>query len=323
MMNSSSVILQSIAKFGRSLAIETPRLNLATKVNEFIRDSRAPNSRLAYASDLAQFCDWGGALPASPELVAAYLAAHADVLSVATLRRRLTAISHAHRTHSKVNPVATELVKATLRGIARTRARPAGAAKPLLRDNLFSVLDAIGTSASDLRDRALLLIGFAGALRRSEVVGLDFADLTQTGDGVVITLRHSKTDQLNTGQKIGVPFGRERHCPVRALSDWLKVSGIQDGAVFRPMNRHGAILDRRLSSEAVSLIVKRRLAAAGFDPTGFSGHSLRAGFITSAAISGAPIWKIRKQTRHTTDQGVARYIRTDAFFIQNAAEGLL
>lgn len=304
---------------GAQIATPMNSPKLRSKVAEFVRSSRAPNTHAAYTSDLAQFQAWGGTLPASPELVAAYLAAHAEVHAVATLRRRLAAISNAHKARGLPNPAAAELVKATLRGIARTRAVLPRAAKPLLRDDLFTVLDAIGTMTADHRDRALLLIGFAGGLRRSELAGLDVADIAQVPQGLVFTLRHSKTDRLNAGQKIGIPFGGNRHCPVRAMKEWLEVSGITSGAVFRSINRHGTISGKRLSPEAVSQIVKRRLTLADREPIGYSGHSLRAGFATSAAIAGEPLWKIQMQTRHATVQAVAHYVRAGTLFDQSGA----
>ncbi|MEF2559286.1 site-specific integrase, partial [Aurantimonas sp. C2-5-R2] len=161
----------------------------------------------------------------------------------------------------------------------------------------------------DIRDRALLLIGFAGGFRRSELVGLDVADVETVRQGLVITLRRSKTDQTGAGRKIGIPHGRTRWCPVAALEVWLSTFGIEAGPILRGINRHGRVGDQRLSGEAVSIIVKKRLAAAGFDPEGYSGHSLRAGFATSAAQAGASSWKIRQQTGHASDAMLSRYIR--------------
>ncbi|WP_245280103.1 site-specific integrase [Hyphomicrobium sp. 99] len=223
------------------------------------------------------------------------------------------------------DPTSSELVKATMRGIRRSRLgfRGDAVAKPLVRDDLSKVLDVMGSSLADCRDRALLTLGFAGALRRSELVGLDVRDLAAVSEGLVVTLRRSKTDRLNEGRQLGIPHGHSQHCPVTALNLWLGRSAIVTGPLFRPINRGGSLSDKRLSGEAVSLIIKQRLAAAGIDPTGYSGHSLRAGFATTAAVAGAPLWKIRMQTRHVTDQGVARYIRTSGLFAQNAAADLL
>jgi integrase len=296
---------------------------LADRVAGFVREGLSSNTRLAYASDLSAFFAWGGTLPATPEVIAAYLAAHADSLAISTLRRRLAAVSKAHNARQLPNPVATELVKATMRGIRRSKVNQSSAAKPLLRDDLFAVLDGMDTSASDTRDRALLLIGFAGGFRRSELVGLDIGDLTWVRQGIVVRLRRSKNDQNGVGRQIGIPHGRMRHCPVRSLECWLAVSAIKSGPLFRPVDRNGSVLSKRISGEAVSLVVKKRVAAVDLDPTGFSGHSLRAGFATSAAIAGVSSWKIRAQTGHACDMSVARYIRHGDLFKQNAASFLL
>lgn len=195
--------------------------------------------------------------------------------------------------------------------------------KPLLRDDLFHVLDAMGEGTRDLRDRALLLIGFAGGLRRSEIVALDAGDIEAVPKGLTIHLLRSKTDQEGAGRKIGVPLGRTRHCPVRALESWLKRGTIEDGPIFRPVDRHGRVASERLSAEAVSVIVKERVSAIGFEEEGYSGHSLRAGFVTSAAQVGVSQWRIRQQTGHTSDAMLARYIRDGELFTDNAAGALL
>ena len=266
---------------------------------------------------------WGGGIPSTEAQVAAYLAAHATTLKVATLTRRLAAISVAHEASGHPNPVRSPLVRATMRGIRRERGSAQRQAKPLLREDLFRVLDAMGEGVKDARDRALLLIGFAGGFRRSEIVALDCGDVERVRQGLIVTLRRSKTDQEGAGRKVGIPFGRTRHCPVLALDRWLAVSGIEAGPVFRPVDRHGRVASERLSGEAVSLIVKERVAAAGIDPTGFSGHSLRAGFATSAVQAGVSTLKIRSQTGHASDAMLARYVRDGELFVDNAAGALL
>ena len=166
----------------------------------------------------------------------------------------------------------------------------------MLFRSLFLALDAIGDSLKDVRDRALLLIGFAGGFRRSELVGLDVADIEHVRQGIVINLRRSKTDQDGQGRKIGIPFGRTRHCPVAALDAWIARSGITEGAVFRLVDRHGRIRMGRLSGEAVALVVRERLESAGIDPAGYSGHSLRAGLATdrkSTRLNSSHIQKSR------------------------------
>jgi integrase len=196
-------------------------------------------------------------------------------------------------------------------------------AKPLLREDLFAVLGAMGETVRDDRDRALLLIGFAGGFRRTEVCAINCRDVERVRQGLIITLRRSKTDQEGAGRKIGIPFGRTKWCPVTALERWLKRACVSEGPIFRPVDRHGAISLRRLSGEAVCLVVRERLAAAGYDPRPFSGHSLRAGLVTSAAQAGAPTWKIRQQTGHASEAMLVRYIRDGELFVDNAAGALL
>jgi len=221
------------------------------------------------------------------------------------------------------NPCRSEVVAATLRGLKRQQGSAQQQAKPLLRDDLFMVLDRIGGEMADLRDRALLLLGWAGGIRRSELTGLTPQDLTAVRQGVVVTLRRSKTDQAGAGRKIGIPHGRTRHCPVAAIETWTTAGGITGGALFRPVNLHGQVADMALTGDAVSTILRRRLTAAGIDPEGYSGHSLRAGFATSAAQAGVSTFKIRAQTGHASDAMLARYIRDGELFDSNAAAALI
>lgn len=289
----------------------------------YVQASVAPATLLAYRADLDHFMAWGGAIPSTDEQVAAYLAAHAGTLAVATLVRRLAAISQAHAIAGVPSPTGSALVRATMRGIRRTRGSVQRQARPLLRDDLFLVLDRMGDDVRATRDRALLLIGFAGGFRRSEVVGLNVEDIESVRQGLIISLRHSKTDQEGHGRKIGIPVGRTRWCPVAALSRWLDVAGITSGPIFRPVNRNGDIGTTRLSGEAVCVIVRERVVGAGIDPTGYSGHSLRAGFATSATQAGVSTIKIRQQTGHASDAMLARYVRDGELFVANAAGMLL
>jgi integrase len=289
----------------------------------YLRLSLSDNTRRAYLCDLDHFEGWGGAIPAKPETVASYLAEHADTLAVATLVRRVASISKAHEARNLPNPCRAEIVKATLRGIKRHKGCAQDQARALVRDDLFRVLDAMGDGVKDLRDRALLLIGFAGGFRRSELVALDCADVETVRQGLIVTVRRSKTDQEGQGRKLGVPYGRTRHCPVLALERWIEVSRVESAAIFRPVDRHGRIAQDRLSGDAVSVIVKERVAAAGFDPTGYSGHSLRAGFATSGVREGISTLKIRQQTGHASDAMLQRYVRDGEIFVGNAAGALL
>jgi integrase len=316
-----------------TIHLPVPILNGAIAINctdepdattlAYVAASIADSTRRAYLSDLEHFTAWGGVIPATDVQVASYLAAHAETLAVATLTRRLVSISLAHRATGHTSPTASELVRATMRGIRRTHGVAQAQATPLLRDDLFQVLDHMGDRLKDLRDRALLLIGFAGGFRCSEVVGLDHGDLQVVRQGMIIHVRRSKTDQEGHGRKIGIPFGRTRHCPIRALDAWKAASAINEGPVFRPVDRHGKLAVGRLSGDAVSSIVRERVNAAGFDATGYSGHSLRAGFATSAAQAGVSSWKIRSQTGHASDAMLARYVRDGEMFLDNAAGTLL
>ena len=300
-----------------------PTSALPDHVASYVADSLAENTRRAYLSDLAHFESWGGCIPASDTMVASYLAAHAETLSDATLVRRLSAISKAHAASGILNPVRAELVKATLRGIRRHRGSAQREATPLLKDDLFAMLDAMGGALKDARDRALLLIGFAGGFRRSELVAIDIGSIQFMRQGVIVTIPRSKTDQLGTGRKVGIPVGRTRHCPVGALEDWIARAGLIEGPLFRPVDRHGRIHPNALTGEAVSLVIKEHVAAAAINPAGFSGHSLRAGLATSAAQAGVATWRIRAQTGHASDATLSKYVRDGELFTGNAAGAVL
>jgi integrase len=293
------------------------------RVAELIRLSITDSTRIGYRSDLDHFMRWGGVIPATAEMVAAYLAEFSETLAVATNQRRVAAISVVHDAGGYPNPCKSILVRSTMNGIKRLRGVAQKQAKPLLKEDLVAILDVMGDGVKDARDRALLLLGFAGAFRRSELIGLDHADIEHVRQGVILHLRKSKTDQLGHGRKIGVPPARGRHCPVAAIDAWLERSGIVEGAVFRNVNRHGQIASTRLSGEGVALVVRERLKAAGLDPAGFSGHSLRAGFCTSAAQVGVSSLKIKAQTGHSSDAMLSRYIRDGQLFLDNACAALL
>lgn len=300
-----------------------PAQPLPEPIRHLLSHSLSDGSKRAYAADLRHFRASGGRIPSTPDAIASYLAELAGTHAVATIQRRLAAIAKAHRASGHDDPTKAEIVAATMRGIRRTKGVAQREAQALQRDDLFMVLERMGSRPIDLRDKALLLIGFAGAFRRSELVGLDFADIAHVRQGIILHLRRSKTDQTGQGRKIAIPFGRTRWCPVRHLTDWLAHAGIEQGALFRRINRHGHIASGRLSGEAVSIIIKKRVEAAGFDPEAFSGHSLRAGLATSAAMAGASVWKIRQQTGHASDAMLNRYIRDGDMFADNAAGAVL
>jgi integrase len=292
------------------------------KVLHFIEAATAPNTRRAYDSDLREFLAWGGPLPASADVVARYLAAHAATHAVATLARRLVAIRRAHALRGLPDPVQSELVRLTFRGIRRAHGRPQRRAAALTTERIGAIMASLGDSVRDCRDRALLLIGFAGAFRRSELSRIDCESIERTPRGIVITIPKSKTDQEGQGRQVAISHGRNNICPVRALDQWLELSGITQGPVFRPLTRRGHVLPGQLSGDSIASIVKQRVRAIGLDPTRYSGHSLRAGFVTSAASAGAPAWRIKAQTGHVSDAIVGRYIRLSDPFAAHAVSSL-
>jgi integrase len=291
-------------------------------IARYVNESLSANTRKAYLSDLAQFELWGGQIPAAPETVAAYLVDQAERLAPASLVRHIASIAKSHRGRGFPTPTSSELVKAVTAGIRRSHGRPQAAAKPLLLADLIHILSGLGNRMKDDRDKALLLVGFSGGFRRSELAGLDVADVEKVRQGIVLTIKKSKTDQLGHGRRIGIPFGRT-HCPVMALEQWLERSGIATGAIFRAVDRHGHIADSRLTGDAVCRIVQAMVGGAGISNVGYSGHSLRAGFATSAAQAGVSSWKIRQQTGHASDAMLARYVRDGELFVNNAAGALL
>lgn len=300
-----------------------PSQAISEPVRRLLSHSLSAGTQRAYAADLAHFRASGRDIPCPPQSIAEYLADLAETHAVATIQRRLAAIAKAHRASGFDDPCRSEIIRATMRGIRRTKGMAQREAQAMQRDDLFAVLERMGSRPIDMRDKALLLIGFGGAFRRSELVGLDCGDVEPVARGIVLHLRRSKTDQIGQGRKIAIPHGRTRWCPVRHLTDWLTRAGIEQGPLFRRIDRHGHIAPDRLSGDAVSVIIKRRVEAAGFDPATFSGHSLRAGLATSAAMAGASSWKIRQQTGHKSDAMLARYIRDGDMFNDNAAGAVL
>lgn len=289
---------------------------LSPLVQQYLQASLSENTRRAYSNDLQHFLNWGGRIPASPERVATYLAEHADKLSYGTLSRRVVAISRAHKAKKLPSPAQSDMVKATLHGIRRTTGRVQRRVRPTLLPQIQAMVkEARGMKG--MRDKALLIIGFAGAFRRSELVSIQVEDVQFVAEGIVLHLRRSKTDQAGQGRDIAIPVMKGKYCPVKAIKDWLALSEITGGALFRGVNRHGQVMNQGLSPQSVALIVKERVAAIGLDAKQFSGHSLRAGLVTSAAINGVSSWKICQQTGHKSDAVMQRYIRDNNLFTDN------
>lgn len=286
---------------------------LAGRAQEFAALAQAPATARAYRSDWVHFAGWCErvglpAVPAAPGTVAAYLTAHADSLSISTLTRRISSIATAHRLAGYVLDTGHRDLRQTWRGIRRARGTAQRRAEALTVPLLRRVLATCGHRLIDARDRALLLVGFAGAFRRSELCALDATDVTVAPEGLTIRLARSKGDQEGEGAL--VPVGRTRRdtCPAAAYEAWIAAAGIARGRAFRSVDRHGRI-GGGLSTRAVAQIIQTRAAAAGLDPTVFSGHSLRAGFCTSAAAEGIEEREVMRQSRHKSVAVARRYIR--------------
>ena len=280
----------------------------------FIAAAQSAATKRAYASDLRHFLNHGGTLPATPAILAKYLARCAKMLSVATLERRVTAIHKAHLEISAPSPALDIRVKRVLQGIRRTLGTKQQQAKPMLKDDVLSALVLIDKQApvKAARDRALLLVGFASAMRRSELVAVRVEHLSELAQGIEVFLPSSKTDQSRAGRIVFIPSATGECCPVRELKRWLQLAAITEGYVFRAVTRHDKVAKTGLSAQSVALIVKAAVERAGGNPKHVSGHSLRAGYCTQAAMGGLQPWQIREQTGHRSDMTLAKYIRSVA-----------
>ncbi len=310
----------------------TPELeDLVDKAREVVADNRSPRTREAYELAWRTWSSWATkkgveSMPASPTAVALYLVDHEDHYSVSTLVQHLAAIAAVHQDAGLESPTRTPQVSSVIKGIRRRRGvAPKETKTPLRVAELREMVDALDLDkAIGLRNRALLLVGFAGAFRRSELVGLDAGDLERVYEGFVVRLRRSKADQEAEGRKIGLPLaGRPAYCPVRTLEAWLAFAEIEQGPIFRPIDRHGQVLEARLGARSVARIVKRAGQRIGLEPEKLGGHSLRAGFATEAARQGASERAIARQTGHKSLRVLRGYIREGSLFNDNAAAGLL
>lgn len=256
---------------------------------------KAAETRRAYRSDFATFTAYCLAhgepsLPAAPAIVAAFVSSEAmRGISASIIARRVATIRYAHLLAEHETPTESEAVKSVMRGIRKSIGTEQVKKAPATADIIEKMLNQCPSDAlRGKRDRALLALGFAGAFRRSELVALQMADLTETTDGFRVTIRHSKTDQEGAGQCISVPHGNKLR-PLKAVRAWLAAARITEGPIFRPINRGGCVVNARVTAKSAAQMVKDAAERAGLDPTAFAGHSLRAGFLTSAANAGASI----------------------------------
>ncbi len=262
-----------------------------------------------------------------PQTIALYITDCVNHLAAATISRRLASISKAHQAAGfRDSPASTKhfVVGEVLKGARRKLGVAQKGKDPLLLNDVQRIINACPENLLGLRDRALVLVGFAGAFRRSELVSIEVSDLTFSEDdaGLIVHLRHSKTDQEGEGCDVAIPFGEhEETCPVAAVRAYLRAAAIQQGKVFRGINRHGKP-GSSLHANSVATLLKRAAVRAGIDPTNVAGHSVRAGMATQAAMNGAGERQIAKTTRHKSERVLRRYIRTGKLFRDNASSTL-
>jgi site-specific recombinase XerD len=307
----------------------------AAIVRAFQRASKASATVKAYRTDWALFSTWCRqygfqSLPASPDAVAAFLAAEADAgRAASTIGRRCAAIRYAHKLEGQPDPTDDEGVRATVKGIRRTVGTAPNQKAAATAEVLAAMLMRTPDTLTGKRDRALLALGFAGAFRRSELVALDVADLREDKDGLRVMVRRSKTDQEGRGAEKAIPHGRFIR-PVALVREWLDAAEISEGPVFRPVSRSGRVrgpdkLSKppRLTTQAVANVLKHYAAAAGLDASTFGAHSLRAGYITTAAERGADLARIMDQSGHRDPRTVVGYIRRANAFKDHSGSGFL
>ncbi|MFB5089493.1 site-specific integrase [Psychrobacillus sp. PGGUH221] len=231
-------------------------------------------------------------------------------------------ISQRHESASFESPTKTPLVQGVWQGIQRTIGIKETGKEALWLNDLRQLVSVLPSTPLGIRDCALLVTGWAGALRRSELIGLDVEHIRFTRDGLVVTIEHSKTDQQGAGQLIALPYGSNRAtCPVRSMQEWMSKSGITSGPIFRRMDRHGNMYDR-LTAQSVRLIVQKYCDKAGLSANSYGAHSLRSGFCSTAAKAGKSEHQIMRQTRHRQSTSLQRYIKYGTIFEDNAASGI-
>ncbi|HQT39641.1 MAG TPA: site-specific integrase [Acidocella sp.] len=294
----------------------------------FALAEKSPATRRAYQSDFKQFEAYCARrdltpVPATTSTAAAYLAYLATQgLRPSSIQRAAAAIRYAHRLAGHEAPTNAETVKATMRGIRRTvgaaKAPKTAATSDCVRDMLAACPDTLRGK----RDRALLALGFAGAFRRSELEALTVADLVEKADGYEVVIRTSKTDQTGEGQTIAIPQG-SRMKPVEAVMAWLKAAGITAGPIFRPINKGGKVAEQAMTGESIAAVVKQYAKLCGYDPAHYAGHSLRAGFLTSAAEAGSSVFKMMEVSRHKSIDTLRHYVRRADLFKDHAGASFL
>jgi site-specific recombinase XerD len=294
-----------------------------------LQNSKANNTVRAYKSDFKDFgifCAKNGFkfLPSEPKIVSLYLT-HLSTkdAKISTLKRRLVSIGVIHKLKGHYLDTKHPAIIENIMGIKRRKGINQKGKKPLLINDLKKIINVIDQQSKEeikkLRDRSIILIGFSGGFRRNEIVSLDYDDLDFVPEGLKITLRRSKTDQFGEGSLKGLPYFDDlQFCPVVSIQKWIKISKINSGPLFRRFTKGSKLSEKRLTDQTVALLVKEYLELAGIDSKNYSGHSLRSGFATSAAESGAEERSIMAMTGHKSTEMVRRYIKEANIFKNNA-----
>lgn len=319
--------MATVLEGGAALAL--PDQRLLDRAREYTAAARAQSTRRIYRCFWMQFEAWAAergcpCLPTDAETMALYLTHLADAFKPATIRLKMSAIAYAHKAAGLSSPLTSSVVAGVWAGIRREKGCAPNRKAALMTNDLRAMLSHLAPGARGGRDRALLLAGFAGGFRRSEIVGLNVDDVEFKAEGAIITLRRSKTDQDAEGRTVGLPFGSNpQTCPVRALREHIERFRLLAGdALFPEITRHGKPTGRRASGQAVARCVQRLAQAAGLDPSRYGGHSLRSGLATQSAANGASLSAIASQTGHHSLEMVQRYIRPTTMFDDNPATRL-
>lgn len=302
--------------------------NLGAQLREYAQASTSDSTKAAYQSDWQHFEAWATsqgleALPAEPMTICAYLGFLADSFKISTIRRRMVAISRIHETQGYTSPTKNPVVRSVLEGMSRKIGTKQEKKKPINTAQIKSWVDSLEDTLQDTRDKAVILFGFAGAFRRSEIAALDVEDIEFSPQGMVVTVRKSKTDQTGEGEQVAIPYGKHpQTCPVLALQKWLDSAGIKSGPVFRSFWKSGKVREGKISPKAIALIVKRMVTDLGLNPLDYAGHSLRAGHVTQAIENGAEPLITMEQTRHKSEVVFRGYVRRGNLFTKNSATHL-
>lgn len=283
----------------------------ALTAEDYIAAAKAQSTTREYAKDIRYFLDSGGTIPATVEQLSKYLVDAAATLAPATLARRLVSLHRHHIELGFPSPVLDPHIRSLMQGVRRTLGVRQKQVKALEVAELLETV-AVALKQKPLkaaRDQALLLLGWAGAMRRSEIVALQAEDIQDFDGGITILIRRSKVDQDGRGFTKFIPYAHGERCPVKAVKHWQELTGIQSGFLFRSVNRHDQVADKALSTHAVSLIIKTLIAQTGRNPAAYSGHSLRSGFLTAGAVAGLPTYQLMAVSGHRSEQMLLRYIR--------------